>query len=133
MSSQTPASHRKSHQTQTMFGNRELEEEKSPANSRSKAEPRSPETETSNEPARRDDEPTGIYTPTGVQEEPESRDREEIAEEINTPHRQTDAAACPTTYEEETRPLDGSTTTEDTSLATFHVATSSNPCTTSQI
>ena len=77
-------------------------------------EPRSPETETSNEPARRDDEPIGIYTPTGVQEEPESRDREEIAEETNTPHHQTNAAACPTTYEEETRPLDGSTTTEDT-------------------
>ncbi len=45
-------------------------------------EPRRPETEASNEPVRRDDEPTGINTPTGVQEEPEIRDREEIAEEI---------------------------------------------------
>ncbi len=60
------------------------------------------------------DEPTGINTPTGVQEELEIRDRVETAEETNTPHRQTDEASSPTTYEEETRPLDGSTTTEDT-------------------
>ena len=77
-------------------------------------EPRRPETEVSNEPVRRDDEPTGINTPTGVQEELETRDREEVAKEINTPRRQTDEASRPTIYEEEPRPLDGSTTTEDT-------------------
>ncbi len=49
-----------------------------------------------------------------MQEELEIRDREEVAEEINTPRRQTDEASRPTTYEEEPRPLDGSTTTEDT-------------------
>ncbi len=47
-------------------------------------EPRRPETEASNEPVRRDDEPTGINTPTGVQGELETRDEEEVAEEINT-------------------------------------------------
>ena len=77
-------------------------------------EPRRPETEVSNEPVRRDDEPTGINTPTGVQGELETRDREEVAEEINTPHRQVDEASESTTYEKEPRPLDGSTTTEDT-------------------
>jgi len=48
-------------------------------------EPRRPEAEVSNEPVGRDDEPTGINTPTGVQGELETRDREEVAEEINTP------------------------------------------------
>ena len=47
-------------------------------------EPRRPEAEVSNEPVGRDDEPTGINTPTGVQGELETRDREEVAEEINT-------------------------------------------------
>ena len=77
-------------------------------------EPRKPETEVSSEPEGRDDEPTGINTPTGVQGELETRDGEEVAEGINTPRRQVDEAANSTAYEEEPRPLDGSTTTEDT-------------------
>ena len=48
-------------------------------------EPRKPETEVSSEPEGRDDEPTGINTPTGVQGEQETGDGEEIAEGINTP------------------------------------------------
>ena len=48
-------------------------------------EPRRSETETSSEPEMRDDEPTGINTPTRGQGEQETRDGEEIAEGINTP------------------------------------------------
>ena len=77
-------------------------------------EPRKPETEVSSKPVGRDDEPTGINTPTGVQRELETRNGEEVAEGINTPRRQVDEAANSTTYEEEPRLLDGSATTEDT-------------------
>ena len=48
-------------------------------------EPRKPETEVSSKPVGRDDEPTGINTPTGVQRELETRNGEEVAEGINTP------------------------------------------------
>ena len=77
-------------------------------------EPRKPETEVSSKPVGRDDEPTGINTPTGVQRELETRNGEEVAEGINTPRCQVDEAANSTTYEEEPRLLDGSATTEDT-------------------
>ena len=77
-------------------------------------EPRRSEAETNSEPERRDDEPTRINTPTGGQGEQETRGGEEITEGINTPLRQVDEAANSTANDEEPRPLDGSTTTEDT-------------------
>jgi len=77
-------------------------------------EPREPETETNIEPERRYDEPTGMNTPTRVQRQQETGDGEEITEGINNPRCQNDEATNSITYEEESRPLDDSTTTEDT-------------------
>ena len=73
-----------------------------------------PEPEKTPEPEERDVEPAEINTPTRRQEEQETREGEEIPERINTPLHQIAEAANSTANDEEPRPLDGSTTTEDT-------------------
>ena len=55
-----------------------------------------------------------MNTPTRKQEEQGTREEEEIPERINTPLHQIAEAANSTANDEEPRPLDGSTTTEDT-------------------
>ena len=77
-------------------------------------EPRRSENEDNDEPEEVDDEPTEINTFSRRQEEQETREGEEIPERINIPLHQIAEAANSTANDEEPRPLDGSTTTEDT-------------------
>ena len=70
-----------------------------------------PENENNDEPREGDVEPIEINTPARGQEEQETRGGREISGEVNTPPPQTTQAARPPNSAEESRPLDGSTTT----------------------